>query len=384
MTTLGVSAIGLGIATLHVRRRAAQHLRRPRSRAGHRSRFLGFTYLTWIAARCVAASAGSIQRYTRLGRYAFAIGGAEEVLLAVGRQGRAVQGRSLHPGRRVLRARRRHGDQPARGRARAGRRRLQLRRHHRGRRRRHPAHRAAAAASCTPSSECCSSRCSPTAWCTSASARTGRAACRASSSSSPWSPPPPAAASQEPGGQVSIDLDEQPTTSALPALEVRGLRKHYPDVKALDGVDFDVRQHEVLGLVGENGAGKSTLLKALVGLVQPGCRRDRACAARRSRCAASSTPAQPRHRHGLPGAVARPQPHRRREHRARREGPGVRRGVYRWDDACAGWRRSSSTRSGRTSTRCARTDTPQLRRPADGRDRQGARGSRSAPTPHPP
>ena len=55
----------------------------------------------------------------------------------------------------------------------------------------------------------------------------------------------------------------------MPALEVRGLVKHYPGVKALDGVDFVVRQNEVLGLAGENGAGKSTLLKALVGLVRP-------------------------------------------------------------------------------------------------------------------
>ncbi|MCW2812901.1 MAG: transporter related protein [Nocardioides sp.] len=57
--------------------------------------------------------------------------------------------------------------------------------------------------------------------------------------------------------------------AALPALEVRGLVKHYPGVKALDGVDLVVKQHEVLGLAGENGAGKSTLLKALVGLVRP-------------------------------------------------------------------------------------------------------------------
>ncbi|MBB2940674.1 ribose transport system ATP-binding protein [Actinoplanes lutulentus] len=56
---------------------------------------------------------------------------------------------------------------------------------------------------------------------------------------------------------------------SVPALEVRGLVKHYPGVKALDGVDLVVRPNEVLGLAGENGAGKSTLLKALVGLVAP-------------------------------------------------------------------------------------------------------------------
>jgi ribose transport system ATP-binding protein len=71
---------------------------------------------------------------------------------------------------------------------------------------------------------------------------------------------------------MSTDLQKGPdTTGAAPvhALEVRGLVKHYPGVKALDGVDFHVKQHEVLGLAGENGAGKSTLLKALVGLVKP-------------------------------------------------------------------------------------------------------------------
>ncbi len=52
-------------------------------------------------------------------------------------------------------------------------------------------------------------------------------------------------------------------------LEVRGLVKAYPGVKALNGVDLEVRQNEVLGLAGENGAGKSTLLKTLVGLVRP-------------------------------------------------------------------------------------------------------------------
>ncbi|MDZ5662661.1 sugar ABC transporter ATP-binding protein [Nocardioides sp. S-58] len=71
---------------------------------------------------------------------------------------------------------------------------------------------------------------------------------------------------------MTTDLQLQPDAPApapVPALEVRGLVKHYPGVKALDGVDLVVRQHEVLGLAGENGAGKSTLLKALVGLVRP-------------------------------------------------------------------------------------------------------------------
>lgn len=55
----------------------------------------------------------------------------------------------------------------------------------------------------------------------------------------------------------------------VPVLAVRDLRKRFGETRALDGVSFDVRPHEVVGLIGENGAGKSTLLKTLIGLVQP-------------------------------------------------------------------------------------------------------------------
>ncbi len=49
-------------------------------------------------------------------------------------------------------------------------------------------------------------------------------------------------------------------------LQLRGISKGFPGVKALSGVEFTVRRGEIHSLMGENGAGKSTLIKVLTGV----------------------------------------------------------------------------------------------------------------------
>lgn len=66
-----------------------------------------------------------------------------------------------------------------------------------------------------------------------------------------------------------------PETPRGPIMAVRNLRVLFPTrqgrdtVKAVDGVDFDVRAGETFGIIGESGSGKTTLARALVSLIAP-------------------------------------------------------------------------------------------------------------------
>src|SRR5246127_1317230 len=60
------------------------------------------------------------------------------------------------------------------------------------------------------------------------------------------------------------DVGRAQSDSARPRVRVEDVVKHFPagfgaTVKAVDGVSFEIRQGETLGLVGESGGGKSTL-----------------------------------------------------------------------------------------------------------------------------
>ncbi|RLI74863.1 ABC transporter ATP-binding protein [Archaeoglobales archaeon] len=52
-------------------------------------------------------------------------------------------------------------------------------------------------------------------------------------------------------------------------LRIMNLTKKYGDFVALDTVSFEIKEGEIVGLIGENGAGKSTTIKIIVGLIEP-------------------------------------------------------------------------------------------------------------------
>jgi branched-chain amino acid transport system permease protein len=68
-----------------------------------------------------------------------------------------------------------------------------------------------------------------------------------------------------PPAVAAAPVAARPSTTSAPLLRVTGLAKSFAGVRALDGVDVEVREGEILGLLGPNGSGKSTFINVVSG-----------------------------------------------------------------------------------------------------------------------
>jgi ABC-2 type transport system ATP-binding protein len=73
---------------------------------------------------------------------------------------------------------------------------------------------------------------------------------------------------------TTIRSDHEPSMAApandqAGAIQVRDLQKHYGAVKAVRGLDFEVRKSEIFGLIGPDGAGKTTTFQIIAGIMEP-------------------------------------------------------------------------------------------------------------------
>ena len=77
-------------------------------------------------------------------------------------------------------------------------------------------------------------------------------------------------AATEAGAPVQPDIAARAATAPhVPRIQLQGIVKTFPGVRALDGVDLEIAAGEVHVLFGENGAGKSTIINIIAGVLRP-------------------------------------------------------------------------------------------------------------------
>ncbi len=60
-----------------------------------------------------------------------------------------------------------------------------------------------------------------------------------------------------------------PESNRSAEISISGLKKHFGEIKAVDGVDLQIQKGELFGLLGPNGAGKSTMIRILTTVLKP-------------------------------------------------------------------------------------------------------------------
>ena len=67
---------------------------------------------------------------------------------------------------------------------------------------------------------------------------------------------------------VNLGADSVVEKSGAPAIRVRGLRKRYGSIEAVRGIDLDIHNGEIFGLIGPDGAGKTSVFQILGGVME--------------------------------------------------------------------------------------------------------------------
>ena len=81
--------------------------------------------------------------------------------------------------------------------------------------------------------------------------------------------PVPKEAASQTARQAAPQAGSHVSPAATPALDCRGVVRRFGGLVALSGVDMQVRQGEIFGLVGPNGSGKTTMTNAITGFYPP-------------------------------------------------------------------------------------------------------------------